>query len=458
MSNIEQITCKHCFKKSSYILKHIAMDKDCKSAYSEKELQSLRSYSKSITDTNKRIQSKNKYDSEEKAKKYQLKKKEIAENYIKNRAKIAMQNKRKKKQFAEYYQKNKKYIQKSMKMTSSIAFDYHSKKVNLHSEDFEVLTACFERVIQFVTENYYKNILYVAKLKATKRYEKILDEEESTKGEVHNDKNISKAAYDFYQNERYNTQLSSVISKARSYAFNKMCLGKLDENFKDLCQQVLNDMWNENIKQNDNGQYTLIKKEIIKKSVIGYFHTQLSDLIHLEIKKQYEVQLFDYKAELTKKASDLNLSNKRQAKYNLKYQTEQFEKNQPLTEDIKLNIKRIKIGIDVVFEGIEIELSEIQEKANQPDIYFGDIKMMFDDIKVEDTWRENDLFLELPGVPCNCWVCHDNDHKRHWCARIVRQREEKKDMYTCPGCQKPIKKNIFKKHHSVCATEGCKSW
>ena len=72
MIEYEKITCKHCCKKTAFILKHIAKDQDCKSAYNDDELNALRKYSKSITNANKRNLRFNKYNSEDAAEKYYI--------------------------------------------------------------------------------------------------------------------------------------------------------------------------------------------------------------------------------------------------------------------------------------------------------------------------------------------------------------------------------------------------
>ena len=89
---------------------------------------------------------------------------------------------------------------------------------------------------------------------------------------------------------------------------------------------------------------------------------------------------------------------------------------------MKNDFKRIKIGIEVAFQGIEIQLTETVEETKRIEKYFTLVKQMFEDIKVDEVWEENDLFLDLLNIPCNCWVCLANDHKRHWCARVVNQR------------------------------------
>ena len=77
----EKVACKHCGKEFAYILKHLANSSICKSVYQEDELNSLRLFSKSISDANKKIKAWNNYKSEDRAKKYQTEKHKVAENY-----------------------------------------------------------------------------------------------------------------------------------------------------------------------------------------------------------------------------------------------------------------------------------------------------------------------------------------------------------------------------------------
>ena len=72
MMKYEKITCKHCCKKTAFILKHIAKDQDCKSAYNDNELNALGQYSKSISNANKRNLRFCKYNSEDAADKYYI--------------------------------------------------------------------------------------------------------------------------------------------------------------------------------------------------------------------------------------------------------------------------------------------------------------------------------------------------------------------------------------------------
>ena len=71
----EKVACKHCGKEFAYILKHLANASICKSVYQEDELNSLRLFSKSISDANKKIKAWNNYKSEDRAKKYSYGKK-----------------------------------------------------------------------------------------------------------------------------------------------------------------------------------------------------------------------------------------------------------------------------------------------------------------------------------------------------------------------------------------------
>ena len=79
--NCEKVACKYCGKEFAYILKHLANSSICKSVYQENELNSLRLFSKSISDANKKIKAWKNYNSEDRAKKYQKEKHKVAENY-----------------------------------------------------------------------------------------------------------------------------------------------------------------------------------------------------------------------------------------------------------------------------------------------------------------------------------------------------------------------------------------
>ena len=455
MSTYEKITCKYCYKKTAFILKHLAKDRDCRLAYNETELNALRLYSKNITDANKRNRARNQYDSEKEAKKYQEKKKaKRAQKYLEKRCKIAKQYRRDKKKFAEYYQRNKHKMGVYFKNQNSIAYNYDPKKVATHSANYELLDACFQNVFKMVVEKFYKTILNDAKTITTSGTEKNVA---SFSKDV--EKENMKNATAFYEEERYKSPLKTVISKAEKYAWNKMYMGKFDESFKKMCQLANDDS---EICNNvtDAESNKIDKEKILKLSGHGDFYEQISNLTHLEIKKQYQMRLWSYRKELKKSVSDSNLRNKKAAKNKIKYQIQYLKKTNSLSEEMKNEFKRIKIGIEVAFQGIEIQLTETVEEAKRTEKYFTLVKQMFDDIRVHEIWEENDLFLDLLNIPCNCLVCRTNDHKRHWCARVVNQRwKEKRDDYTCPGCQKLIHKDIFKIHHSVCAiNKNCKSW
>ena len=457
MSTYEKITCKYCYIKTAFILKHLAKNKDCRLAYNETELNALRLYSKNITDTNKRIRAWNNYDSEKEAKKYQEKKYDKArraEKYLEKRCTIAKQYRRDKKKFAEYYQRNKYKIRVNCKDNqNSIAYNYDPKKVVFHSANYELLDECFQNVFEIVVETFYEIILHDAKAIATSGNEKNIA---SFSKDV--DKDIMKNARAFYEEERYKSPLKTVISKAKKYAWNKMYMGKFDESFKKMCQLANDDSETcNNVTDAERNQ--IDKEKILKLSGHGDFYEQISNLTLLEIKKQYQMRLWSYRKELKKSVSDSNLRNKKAAKNKIKYQIQYLKKTNSLSEEMKNEFKRIQIGIEVAFQGIEIQLTETVEETKRTEKYFTLVKQMFDDIKVLEIWEENDLFLDLLNIPCNCLVCRTNDHKRHWCARVVNQRwKEQRDDYTCPGCQKLIHKDIFKRHHSVCAIKNCRSW
>ena len=459
MSTYEKITCKYCFKKTAFILKHLAKDKDCRLAYNETELNAFRMYSKNITDTNKKIRARNKYDSEKEAKKYKEKKYDKvrrAEKYLENKCKIAKQYRRDKKMFAEYYQRNKHKIRVNCKDQNSIAYNYDPKKVAFHSTNYELLDACFKIVVEIVVETFYETLLHDAKAIITSGYEKSIT---SFPKDVDKDKEITKKARAFYEEERYKSQLKTVISKAKKYAWNKMYMGKFDESFKKMCQLANDDSETCN-NVTDAERKQIDKEKILKLSGHGNFYEKISNLTLLEIKNQYQLRLWSYRKELKKSVSDSNFRNKKAAKNKIKYQIQYLKKTNSLSEEMKNEFKRIKIGIEVAYQGIEIQLTETVEETKRIEKYFTLVKQMFENIKVDEVWEENDLFLDLLNIPCNCLVCRTNDHKRHWCARVVDQRwKEQRDDYTCPGCQKLIHKDVFKRHHSVCAiNKNCKSW
>ena len=85
----ENVACKYCGKEFAYILKHLANVSICKSVYQEDELNSLRLFSKSISDANKKIKAWNNYNSEDRAKKYQKEKYKVAKKYQKIKHKVA---------------------------------------------------------------------------------------------------------------------------------------------------------------------------------------------------------------------------------------------------------------------------------------------------------------------------------------------------------------------------------
>ena len=120
---------------------------------------------------------------------------------------------------------------------------------------------------------------------------------------------------------------------------------------------------------------------------------------------------------------------------------------------MRQEIKRIEIGIEVVYQGIQIELVETHHAAKKNRQCFIDTKKLFEELKVDEIWEEEDLFLDLPNVPCDCSICRDKKYKYLWCARVVRQRAAKREKYTCPGCQNLIPKKIFNKHYSRCAAK-----
>ena len=192
MSTYEKITCKYCYIKTAFILKHLAKDRDCRLAYNETELNALRLYSKNITDASKRNRAWNQYDSEKEAKKYQEKKYDKvrrAEKYLENKCQIAKQYRRDKKMFAEYYQGNKHKIRVNCKDQNSIAYNYDPKKVAFHSANYELLDACFENVFEIVVETFYDTLLHDAKAIITSGNEKNIT---SFQKDVDKDKEITK--------------------------------------------------------------------------------------------------------------------------------------------------------------------------------------------------------------------------------------------------------------------------
>ena len=82
--------------------------------------------------------------------------------------------------------------------------------------------------------------------------------------------------------------------------------------------------------------------------------------------------------------------------------------------------------------------------------WFVEIKNLFENIKVYESWQKSDFYLDVPNIPCHCNTCIKKQHDILWCDRVVRQRQEQRDEYTCPGCQKNFHKDIFDKHYDIC--------
>ena len=84
----ETITCKGCPGIFSCILKHLAQNKECKNHYSDDEIDKLRKSSRKMTLLDQAYKQTSEYDKEKRAKRYQEKKKIIAEKYKRDKQKL----------------------------------------------------------------------------------------------------------------------------------------------------------------------------------------------------------------------------------------------------------------------------------------------------------------------------------------------------------------------------------
>ena len=75
------ITCKACRREFGYILKHLSQYPECKSMYSHSDYEMLQKESWRITNENKLILMRSRYNKEQRAKKYQMQKERVAKKY-----------------------------------------------------------------------------------------------------------------------------------------------------------------------------------------------------------------------------------------------------------------------------------------------------------------------------------------------------------------------------------------
>lgn len=168
-------------------------------------------------------------------------------------------------------------------------------------------------------------------------------------------------------------------------------------------------------------------------------------------RKKNKVQMFKYKMELEREISKSNSCFKKKIGKHLKNQIQSLIQTNGLSKEMREEIKRIKIGIEVVYQGIQILIDDTSRCYQILEEESSNVKNLFDNIKVREIWYENDL--ELHNAPCQCHTCRNKNHDVLWCERVVRQRTEQKENYTCPGCQEPIHKDVFENHYDFC-TKG----
>ena len=128
-------------------------------------------------------------------------------------------------------------------------------------------------------------------------------------------------------------------------------------------------------------------------------------------------------------------------------------KKREIIDQTITEIKRIKRDIRNTYENIKTQLRDLYRNAKQQEYKVG--LALLNGFDVYKLWRVQRGGHELENIPCQCGTCLRKSHVYIWCDRIVRQRQEKRNEYTCPFCQKQIYHNLFDKHFKLCMPLEC---
>lgn len=148
-----------------------------------------------------------------------------------------------------------------------------------------------------------------------------------------------------------------------------------------------------------------------------------------------------------------NKSFKRRTRKRLKLQTEIVKKKAIIDQTIA-EIKRIQKNIKATYENVKRQLRDLYKNAKQQEYKIG--LALLHDFNVSKIWRGQRGCHELENIPCQCDTCLRKNHVYIWCDRIIWQREEKRNEYTCPCCQKQIHHKKFNKHFNSCIPLECR--
>jgi hypothetical protein len=434
------------------------------------------------------------------------------DKYLGDKYLIAKQNQRNKGKNADYYQRNKSKIAEKNKKNKSIsAKKCKGTKKDSSPEYTKLLNSSIKNVLDIIIDRIHDELLVDTKEKVNDNYEDICDEALNKnftsqhfwrlliKDKVHDcylakqpcgdnekpciyslsdseldmmietameesypkfiDEELERATNYMYNEELEWSHRGSVISDTMQFAQNKLILGKFDSNFQKLYQlgHAKASQISENKDITEVQFQSLLEENILLFSEEGPFFDQIFSLINSEYKKQFEMKMSNYRLELEKIATRNNLSSKRLARNLLNKQIDMLRQTDNLAKEIKNKIKQIKIAIDVSYIGIETEITEAFENSSE---FFMHTKDWFKEIEklLKNVWLDEELYMleSFINVPCKCEVCVEKSHDKIWCYKIVRQREQGRQKYTCPGCQKLIHKYNFNKHHDICTLKGTK--
>ena len=429
-----------------------------------------------------------------------------ADKYLGDKYLIAKQNQRNKVKNADYYQRNKSKIAEKNKKNKSIsAKKCKGTKKDISPEFTKLLNSSFKNVLDIIIDRIHDKLLADIRERVDDTYEDICNEALNKnftsqhfwrlliKNKVHDcylsrrpcgdnekpciyslpdseldmmietameesypkfiDEELERKIDYIFDGELELSHLGSIISDTKEFAQNKLILGKFNSNFQKLYQlgHAETSQISESKEITEVQFQSLLEENVLKLSEEGPFFDQMFSLINSEYRKQYNMKISNYRLELEEIATRNNLSKKRLARNFLNRHIDLLRQTDNLTKEIKNKIKQIKIAIDVSFYGIEAEITEAFENSSK---LFMHTKDWFEEIEklLKNVWLDEELYMleKFINVPCKGKVCVEKSHDKIWCYKVVRQREQGRLKYTCPGCQKLIHKHKCNKHHDIC--------
>ena len=102
-----------------------------------------------------------------------------------------------------------------------------------------------------------------------------------------------------------------------------------------------------------------------------------------------------------------------------------------------------------VHKSVEEKINTVCKSLDSQQLSIDEATKMYK-VDIYETWRDNAKQLEMTNEPCQCDTCFYKQHDIFRCHRVIRQMNDKEAKFTCPGCQKNLDKNHFKKHYDNC--------